>query len=63
MLFYLYEEYFYRGETYTRLPQTNSVIIFSVNISVCDTAESQNELLQLLFYTLEKVGESSMIKD
>ncbi|PAV57794.1 hypothetical protein WR25_05101 [Diploscapter pachys] len=51
------------GETYTRLPQTNSVIIFSVNISVCDTAESQNELLQLLFYVLEKARKLRLSKE
>lgn len=44
-----------RGETYTRLPEVVRLVQFSLNLDECRDKDAQAELLQLMFYVVDKV--------
>lgn len=51
------------GETYTRLPDVVRLVQFSFNLYECRNKESQAELLQLIFYIVDKVRKFRMSKE
>ncbi|KHJ86419.1 hypothetical protein OESDEN_13834, partial [Oesophagostomum dentatum] len=44
------------GETYTRLPEVVRLVQFSLSLDECRDKDSQAELLQLMFYIVDKVA-------
>lgn len=47
----------FRGETYTRLPEVSRVAIFQFELSESNesSVEEETEMLNLIFYMLDKV--------
>ncbi|KIH64872.1 hypothetical protein ANCDUO_04813 [Ancylostoma duodenale] len=55
--------YRFRGETYTRLPEVVRLVQFSLNLDECRDKDAQAELLQLMFYIVDKVRKFRLSKE
>ncbi|VDM68933.1 unnamed protein product, partial [Strongylus vulgaris] len=51
------------GETYTRLPEVVRLVQFSLNLDECRDKEAQAELLQLMFYIVDKIRKFRLSKE
>ncbi|KAL6727547.1 hypothetical protein Aduo_009416 [Ancylostoma duodenale] len=51
------------GETYTRLPEVVRLVQFSLNLDECRDKDAQAELLQLMFYIVDKVRKFRLSKE